>query len=204
MGGGGSIQGMITSLNNNKKLLRSKRFFKKERTFMSLKKEYFKAAQGELNFKEASKEDLLRIRVKIVKKRKKENLAIVISALIVISIFSYFAFILVEKHNLSSKNLQLREFRKKEIKFLALIDDGDEWFKKGKWQHSIYFYEEAKVIFPKNYDINYRLIRTYSFQCENQYKNCHTAKELLDQLFLIFPNKEKELSEIKKQLIYEY
>ncbi|RSK38624.1 hypothetical protein [Mangrovimonas spongiae] len=39
MPGGGSIQGMITSLGNNKKLLKSKRLFKRERTFLNAKKD---------------------------------------------------------------------------------------------------------------------------------------------------------------------
>ena len=53
MPGGGSIQGMINSLSNNKKLLRSKRFFHKEKTFLSLKQEYLKAADGKIDFKKA-------------------------------------------------------------------------------------------------------------------------------------------------------
>jgi len=55
---------MNTSLSNNKKLLKSKRLFHKERTFLSVKKEYLKASNGKLNFKTASKKELLELRKK--------------------------------------------------------------------------------------------------------------------------------------------
>ncbi|MGS2765187.1 hypothetical protein [Sinomicrobium sp. M5D2P9] len=74
MSGGGSIQGMINSLKNNKKLLRSKSLFSKEKTFLNIKKEYLKAAGGNLDFKKASKEDITRIRKSVLKERKKDNI----------------------------------------------------------------------------------------------------------------------------------
>ncbi|WP_121666182.1 hypothetical protein [Mesonia aquimarina] len=74
MPGGGSIQGMRNSLSNNKKLLRSKSYFKKERSFLSIKAEYLKAAGGKIAFKKASKEDILKIRKKIIRQKRKENL----------------------------------------------------------------------------------------------------------------------------------
>lgn len=66
MGGKGSIEDMITTLRNNKKPLRSKRMFKKERSFLNLKQKYFQAFDGGITFKKASNEDLLKIRPKIV------------------------------------------------------------------------------------------------------------------------------------------
>ncbi len=73
MGGGGSIQGMITSLKNNRKLLRKKRLFRPEKTFLRIKKEYIKSAEGELNLKNATGRQLRDIRVKVLKRRKKMN-----------------------------------------------------------------------------------------------------------------------------------
>ncbi|AXP83072.1 hypothetical protein CJ739_4014 [Mariniflexile rhizosphaerae] len=204
MFGGGSIQGMITSLNNNKKLLRSKRLFKKEKTFLSLKKEYLKAASGKLDLKKASAKEILEIRKKVIKKRKKEHLIFIAMALIVISIFSYVPLKLIKQNNLLVKNQQTLEFKEKENKFLILIDDGDNWFKKGDWQNAIFQYQKAKKMFSDNYDVNYRLVNAYSLQCEREIKNCHVAKELLDKLILDFPEKKHELIKIKDRLEYEY
>ena len=204
MPGDGSIQGMINSLNNNKKLLRSLRLFKKEKTFLNVKKEYLKAAEGKLILREASRVELRQLREKIKKQRRKDNILIIAIWLIASIAFIYFMFTTIREDIVAIKNQEALEFSKKEKEFLSLIIDGDEWFKKGKWHNSIFLYEKAKEIFPKNYDVNYRLVRSYGFQCENDYKNCDTAKKLLDELLLIFPNKEKELLEIKEKLEYEY
>lgn len=203
IGGGGSIQGMITSLSNNKKLLKSKRLFKKERAFLNLKQEYFKASKGELDFKKATKEQLLEIRKKVIKERQKEKLFSVIVAFVVIGIFSYFALVLINENKAFVKKQEAIQYQKKETEFLILIEQGDEWFSKGHWSNSIVLYKKAKAIFPKNYDVSYRLARSYSFQCETDYKNCYTAKELLQELYVLFPEKEIELSEIKEKLNFE-
>ncbi|GAA3521328.1 hypothetical protein GCM10022393_39590 [Aquimarina addita] len=204
LGGGGSIQAMITSLSNNKKLLRSKRLFKKERTFLNIKKEYLNATEGKLNLKKASKEELQRIRKKIIKERRKENKIVIVIAIIITSIMIYFTVNIIQQNNYEIKNQKTLVFKKKEKEFLILVNKGDEWFEKGKWYNSIFYYEKAKKIFQKNYEINYRLVRSYSYQCESEFKNCREAKKLVDKLLLMFPDKEKELLEIKGKLEYEY
>ncbi|WP_298311352.1 hypothetical protein [uncultured Aquimarina sp.] len=126
----------------------------------------------------------------------------------VTSVFAYFVIGIIYQNNIDSKNLQENaqalQFKKQERQFLLQIDKGDQWFEKGKWSNSIFYYKKAKEIFPKNYDINYRLVRSYSFECESEFQNCREAKKLLDKLFLMFPDKEKELLEIKGMLEYEY
>ncbi len=208
MFGGGSAQGMKKSLSNNKKLLRSKRLFQKEQTFLNIKKEYLKATKGKVDLKKASKEELQQIRKKIIKERRKENRVLIGIAIVIASVMIYFTINVIQQNNKDSKNLlenaQVLQFKKLERQFLLQIDKGDEWFEKGKWHNSIFYYKKAKEIFPKNYEINYRLVRSYSFECESEFKNCHDAKNLLDKLFLMFPDKEKELLEIKGKLEYEY
>ncbi len=204
MPGGGSVQGMITSLRNNKNLLRSKKLFNKERTFLRIKKENLKVSNGKLNSEKASKEELKQIRKKIVKERYKEKKIVIGITIIVASIFIYFTFNIIQQNNNDLKNQYALQFKNKEKKFLSFIHKGDEWFVKGKWYNSIFYYKKAKDVFPKNYEVNYRLVRSYSFQCENEFKDCHTAKKLLDKLFLSFPDKEDELLQIKDKLEYEY
>ena len=119
MGGEGSIQGMITSLKNNKKLLRTKRLFKKEKTFLSLKKDYFKASNGVFDFKKISKEELLEIRKKVLKERKKEDLIFATIAITIISILIYFTFQLFFSNKIAVKKQQTIEFNEKENNFLT-------------------------------------------------------------------------------------
>lgn len=191
-------------IKNNNLLLRTKRLFKKERTFLSLKEEYLKAATGTVDLKTASSKELLLIREKVLEYRKKEQLILVMISLMVLFLCLYVIFQIMKQDESIIIRQQTVEFKEKEKEFLTFIEDGDEWFKKGHWQNSIFFYEKAKQHFSNNYDINYRLVRSYSLQCESYYKNCHQAKELLNELFIQFPNKETELLEIKNRLEYEY
>lgn len=204
MGGGGSIQGMNTSLSNNKKLLRSKRLFKKEKTFLNVKKEYLKASKGKLNFKTTSKEELLELRKKILKERKKERSIFILIGLTVIGFFIYFSFNLFQQNDNVLTDSQSLELKERKKKYLLYIADGDEYFQNSEWHHSIYYYKKAKEFSPKNYDINYRLVRSYSYHCKNELKNCLEAKELLNELFLISPDKENQLLKIKSILEYEF
>ena len=66
------------------------------------------------------------------------------------------------------------------------------------------YLKDAKALFPNDYSVNYRLVNAYSLQCEQEFKNCHTAKTLLDTMLVKHPNKQKALLEIKNRLEYEY
>lgn len=210
-GGGESAQGMITSLKNNKKLLRAKKLFSKERNFLNTKKENLKATEGKLEFKEASKEELERVRNRIINQRKKERLIFIFVTIVVVGAFTFFAIQLIQQNRLAEeqqKALQLQQKtlqqKAKEKEFLFFLKNGDDWFEKAKWQNSIFYYKKAKSISPTNYEVNYRLVNSYSLQCEYEFKNCHTAKDLLEELFVKFPDKTKDLLVIKSRLEYEY
>ncbi|WP_334113043.1 hypothetical protein [Paucihalobacter sp.] len=204
MGGEGSIQGMITTLRNNKKLLRSKRMFKKERSFLNLKQEYFKAAGGRLAFKEASKEDLLKIRQKIIQERTKNTVLFSLVAALIFSCVFYLSIQFLRNERKVEEQQQAAQFKKQEKLFLKYLIEGDEWFEKGSCYNSIFSYERALEIFPDNYDVNYRIVTVYAVQCEMDYKNCFKAKELLESLFVKYPFKKDELIRIKDRLEYEF
>lgn len=116
----------------------------------------------------------------------------------------FFSLKLVLQNTYVLTNKQTLEQEDKEKSFLLLIKDGYLYFQNREWHHSIYFYKKAKDISPKNYDINYRLVRSYSYHCKNELKNCLETKELLNELFLVFPDKENQLLEVKSILEYEY
>ncbi len=192
---GRSVAGIITSLGNNKKLLKPKKL---------LEKQNLKDTEGKSSLKEASDEELLQIGKKIRKQNRKESKILIGIAILITSVFTYFTINVIRQNSVDKESIQVLKFQEKERQFLLQIDKGDQWFEKGKWSNSIFYYKKAKEIFPKNYDINYRLVRSYSFECENEFQNCREAKKLLDKLFLMFPDKEKELLEIKGMLEYEY
>ncbi len=197
MAGGGSIQGMIISLRNNKKLLRPKR------SFLNQRKEFLKAAKGEVNLRKASKEELELFRKKIYEERKRQR-KIDIAIWSGLGIILLFAGVFLAK-TLTDQvaDLEKKNFNTKADSYLELIEDGDQWLTKRKWHNAIFQYEKALEIFPKEYDINYRLTYALCLRCEADFINCKEAKSKLDKLLLQYPNKS-ELMELQKMLEYEY
>jgi len=78
---------MITTMRNNLGMLRKKSMFKRERSFMNIKNEYYKASNGKIASKKLTKEELLLIRKKVIANRRRENIrSFVVLLIIVISI----------------------------------------------------------------------------------------------------------------------
>lgn len=203
MGGGGSIQGMITSLKNNRKLLRKKRLFRPEKTFLRIKKEYIKSAEGELNLKNATGRQLRDIRVKVLKRRKKNEFVRIVIFISFISVFSLIAYDYIKSSKALNELNEKRELKLKSDQYYSLIAEGDEWLKTRKWHNAIFQYKKALVIFPNDYSIHYRLANAYCLRCEDEFKDSNKAKKLLDKLMNQFPDK-LELLKLKKILEFEY
>ena len=70
MTGLGHLLGLRVVLKSNRDMLRKTGFFKKDRTFLSSRKEYLKAAKGQVDFKTISKSELRALREKVIKNRK--------------------------------------------------------------------------------------------------------------------------------------
>ena len=88
---GGSIQNMMNTLRNNKLLLGTKRSLFKNK-FQILREDYQAASNITLKGKKATKEELSKIRIKVLQERKRENkiqLVILVFILLIISTFTY-------------------------------------------------------------------------------------------------------------------
>ena len=202
MAGGGSVRAMTTILRNNRNLLRKKNMFKKERTFLSTKKEYYKAAQGEFDIKKASQKELFLIRQKVIKQRKLDNLrgwALAIILVGPILIYGIYAF-----NNGTIENTQQIEIAKETYleqnlnEYTFLLEDGDKWIEKKNWNNAIYRYEQAVKLFPEEFEANYRLALAYSYNCTFKNKHCELGKNLTHNLLKYDPEDENllELKEV--------
>ncbi|QWX83862.1 hypothetical protein H0I23_15640 [Cellulophaga sp. HaHaR_3_176] len=194
--GGASGQGMITSLRNNRKLLKSKR------SFLNQKKEFLKAAEGKLELKKASKEELKLLRAEIYKERKRQdriNVTVWLSIVFALVLVTFFFANILSNHTFK---LEKENLKVKTDNYLKLIEDGDQWLKAKNWNNAIFQYKEALEIFPNEYDINYRLTYALSLKCETDFMNCKEAKDNLDRLLIAYPQK-RELFELQKILEYE-
>jgi len=191
MGGEGSIQSMITMLRNNRQLLRKKSIFKRDRTFLNTKKEYYKAAQGYIDLKKASKEELLVIRKKIIKQRRLENViawSIVLAIMIPIIGFGIYASTKINHEN-KEKIEDIKEtYLEDNInEFYYLIEEGDKWIEKKNWNNAIYRYTQAVELFPDDFEANYRLALAYSYDCRYNNKYCEDGAKLTDRLQEFYP-----------------
>ena len=209
MGGEGSMAYMIASLRDNKRLLRRKRLFEKERTFLNIKKEYYKASQGRIDFKKASPTELKKIREKVIANRKSENR----TKLIVFCFSFFFIGIIISKiievennraNMYNESNLEIEWIEKTE-KYLFFITDGDKWIQNKNWNNAVFQYKEALKIFPDEYDANYRLVLAYSYLCQNKNLECKKGEKLVQKLKKQFPDKNEilEIETIFKQNFIE-
>lgn len=188
---------MIISLRNNKKLLRPKR------AFLNQRKEFLKAAKGEVNLRKASKEELELFRKKIYKERKKQRKIDIVIWSVIGAILIFATIILTNTMAEDIRDSEKEKFHIKMNDYLKLIENGDEWLTERRWHNAIFDYKKALEIFPKEYDVNYRLTYALCLRCEAEFTNCKEAKNKLDELLLQYPNRN-ELLELKKILNYEY
>jgi len=197
MGGEGSMANMIASLRYNKNQLRRKRLFKKERSFLNLKKEYFKAANGEKNLRNATPAELRKIREKVLAHRKHENRILFVVVFVFIFIIGILTFRYYNYYKKESQEytwaIENVQFEKKLEKYLFFISDGDKWIEEKHWNNAIFQYKEALKVFPAEFDANYRLALAYSYKCKNENKNCEEGKILISKIKKQFPDNSEVL-----------
>jgi tetratricopeptide (TPR) repeat protein len=200
-GGGGSIQGMYTSLKNNRMLLRTSHFYPRKKSFFNRKKEYIKAADGFVELEIATKDELLAIRKRILRKRRIDDFITLALFLMLSSVVVYFSFGFFKTN---PNYVSPEEKHKIEInneKYSFFISDGDTYLKKGQWHNAIFQYNKALEIFPKDYHANYRLVYASVYRCRNEKVNCDKASNSLQELIKLYPNKS-ELTEL--ELVLEF
>tara|TARA_R100000935_G_scaffold21876_1_gene40346 strand:+ start:19041 stop:19643 length:603 start_codon:yes stop_codon:yes gene_type:complete len=188
MPGEGHILAMIQSLRYNRSLLRRKGMYPREKQFLNLKKESLRARNGTIESKKVSKEVLLRIRKKMAKQRKKENLLLVCIALVLVSIVMFYGFKFVAHQSSTVDTFQLEKETEKNNQYLFYIVDGDAWFSKRKWHNAVFQYKKALALYPGDYDAMFRLTRAMSYHCQEKGKDCAAGKKYYDQLKGFNPN----------------
>ncbi len=208
MAGGGSIAGMIISLRNNSQMLRRKSMFKKESTYLNTKKEYYKASAGKVELKKATPHQLREVRRTVLENRKKDQRNFILAffvALVIISFIVKFGYDLLSQGSIypypsySKSDMFNNSLEKKESDYLYFINDGDRYIRDKHWHNAIFQYSEALKLFPKEFDVNYRLSLAYIYSCSYEGKNCEAASYTLEKLADEFPNKT-EIIELKNIL----
>lgn len=198
MGGEGFMLHMINTLRDNRGLLRRKGMFKRKQTFLTRRKEYYKASQGNFIFKELSKDELKAIRRKVLKQRRKDSIIqwsifLILSSLIFFMVSFFFIEDPKPQETESNKDKHLKDY-------FFYIQEGDKWIGQRNWDNAIFEYKIAQKHFPKKYEINYRLALAYSYNCKFELKDCKKATALIDKLLVLEP-KDTTLLKIKTEWI---
>ena len=204
MGGEGSIQHMINSLKNNKKLLRRKKSFQKKSS-TSLSKT---ALSNKLKAKKASPELIQKIRRESRIRRMKWTLLYIIIGTGVIVSVSYAVFDF-NQSVITKKKQRIKEqkerIKKQELEQLKKsIEKGNAFFEQKKWSDAVEQYYNAYQLAPNQFNIVFKFVETMCLNCDENYENCRDAKKFLDNLYQKYPEKKEKLDELKKYLKYEY
>ena len=211
MPGEGSMMHMIITLRNNKKLLRRKGMFKKERSFLQSNKEDFSTTASGIPTEAISKEKLASIRSKMIKARKKRNLRLglfigVSLPLVLLMGFFFledfsFGFDRLENTGPNQINLAMKKAETSEDKYLYYMEDGDRWLQKRSYHNAIFQYKKAVELFPSEFTALYRMAVAYSYQCQYEFEGCEEGMEIAKKLEKVYPNSE----EIKKvKAVFEH
>ncbi len=176
MGGFGSIQGMITSLRNNKSLLGNrKRIFYKARSFAELKEEFRRVKREEITIPEAPKavKDAIRERLRneYIKRLRKRIIGL---GVIIILSSSLAGYVLLLPVSSSQTNQQPPYYHKENTEngYQQAITDGVEQLKSGNYFLAIGNFENALQLKPKDETAQRLLDNAYQQWCQVNPKIC--------------------------------
>ncbi len=186
MAGEGFSKHASTSLKNNKSFLRKKSLFKKERSFLNLKRDSIKTDLGTIPSKKVSQKELRRIRRETLKDTKHAFRVEWLLFFAVIGIGVLMGIQYFQKNSeiekiIGTKN-DLEYYQKNIEEYNYLISSGDNWMREKNYHNATFQYEKALEIFPKDSIGVYRLISAYDLQCRTEQQNCEKREELLNSL----------------------
>lgn len=181
-GGAGSIQAVITSLRENKKLLRKKTHFLREQVHELSRAEH----KESLQFKEASDELLTAIKRKHrSRKRRIDLLAFVVVVLSAIAVL----FFVQENHKAANgtiahqralqKITASQEDIEKQRMYILHVNAGDTWYSQSHFANAAYHYNRALELYPNNRAVEERLKNTYSLACTRYGLLCEEYEAIL-------------------------
>jgi Tfp pilus assembly protein PilF len=197
---GGSVLGMIISLKNNAR--------PRKKPFEALKEEYKQTLHKHygLQYKEVSRDELAKIKVKIQEKfRKEERVRYLKISLFVLIIcgFIFFLFSYQMKRN-SVINTQNKEVRKINAmtpaeQFEKYINDGYQLMKEENYNGAKYLFLSALNLDPDDYKANPGLTEVYIKNCISKETDCTDAENYLSGSLKRF-GQTKELIVLEKLL----
>lgn len=200
LGGGGSVQNMITTLKSNKKLLNRRNYlFKRNSSYnKSLRQKYYKAYKGIVDERKPSKAEIDAIRQKVIAEQKKE-FVIRISITSVIFIALIVCVFVVAKNN-QAKYLEAEKIKKEKLanesvlSYRKSMDNGLKAIQKKQWFFAVGHYENALRFSPNNAEAEYNLVFALCSLCYYENSSCQKANEIISEMIEKNKNPERYLA----------
>lgn len=193
-GGSGVMLHAVRTLRNNRKLLRIKNRFKKERSFLNLRDMDLGTPRNGIQVEKISSKTLKNIGRKVRSEARSYNLRFACFLMLTLPILIYGCYFLF--HNYTIVPYTEKEIPDLTEKYYFFIEDGDRWLKNQKYHNAIFQYKMALSLFPSEFDAQYRLTLAYAYRCEYTFLDCDKGKTALMKLRKQYPNKS-ELIELK-------
>lgn len=208
MAGGGSIQSMLTTLRENKKLLpKRKNIFKNKAEIQRLKDYYKKHPQDLLKDKTTTKEERAKIRQRVLKGRKRDTRIQLITVGIISLLIVAGSLYLIDKMEARKAEQEKAQqdliFKEKEIKYNENMAEGRNQMEKEQWFFAAGYFRKALSFIPQDPKAEYNLAKAYSLLCYNKKAACAEACEMIDNLIKKYPESKEYKALKSKYLITE-
>ena len=156
-------------------------------------------------FPEVSKKEMANIKTKIrrsIKKdQQKQSILLIVLSIATLTIILNSIDFTTPVEIQHQQELAQDNFLSENInEFSFLIDDGDQWIQKRRWNNAIYRFEQAVKLFPSSYEANYRLALAYSYSCQFKNDNCDLGEKLTTKLLKYHPD---EINLINLKVTFE-
>ena len=187
---------ILRVVRNNRAYARRKNPFKKE-PYLKQNTNQLSTSSQDIPAVEISEEERTVIQIKILKERKRERNRFIILLLFALPILGSIGYYVVnglqdrygDFYTSSSETTAISKATYDKYQFY--LKDGDNWLAQKKYHNAVFQYSKAAELIKNDYASLYRLALGYSYQCQNQLKNCERGEAILERLEKDFPNSEE-------------
>mmetsp|Transcript_15970 Transcript_15970/g.23527 ORF Transcript_15970/g.23527 Transcript_15970/m.23527 type:complete len:190 (-) Transcript_15970:631-1200(-) len=183
MAGEGFARHGSTSLNENRKLIKRRKLFDKERSFLNLKNKVFHKDSEGIALKSLSKKERRHYRAKTKRSYAKDifyTRLIVIIGITLFVIMSFSLYLNTSKRELVIEGHQQTARTTKRLKeYNYYINSGDAWYNQKKYYNAAFQYRLALEVFPKDSIALEKLIQAYDANCFYDQRNCGKSEALM-------------------------
>ncbi len=205
MGGEGSISAMITTLRNNKNLLRGRKgFFRRELSYSEIR-DYYKTPKLNLRKGNLDQDYLRKVRAQILKDRRKTRwiqiTVISVTLIFVGSIFYALASLSFPVDSRKNSSVSQKQIENQNtIDHQEMLVLGLENLRDGKYFFAVGNFENALQIKPDDLETKILYTESLCLLCSTNDQFCDKAKSYLYQVSNNYPD-NNELKDLKEKYL---